>query len=58
MRDKGKCPVCENEEYILIDIGSNDEYPPYIYSLGRGRIDLIGCTNCGVIRLDKSLLNN
>lgn len=56
MSDTKKCPVCGYDKCISVNVGGSGEYPPYLYSHREGSIDLVGCTNCGVIRLSEQTL--
>ena len=54
-KDKEKCPVCGNEEYERISIGGG--ICDSTVRIDRaGSVDIICCTNCGVIRVSKESL--
>ena len=47
MKDKEKCPVCGCEKYEHVIVDNS-------FCLGKhGSIDIICCTNCGVLRVSK-----
>lgn len=56
MKDKEKCPVCGSEEYASIDISGGGEYPPGFCTYRAGSIDVICCTDCGVLRVTQDSL--
>ena len=54
MKNEEKCPVCGSEKYASINIGSGRES----FCVHRsGSVDIICCTNCGVLRVTKDSLD-
>lgn len=54
--DKEKCPVCGNEEYERISIGGGS-CDSTVRIDRAGSVDIICCTNCGVLRVAQDSLN-
>lgn len=57
MSNQEKCPVCGSNEYEHIEISGGGEYPSGMIINRKGSVDIVCCTNCGVIRVSKRSLD-
>lgn len=54
MENGEKCPVCGNGKYVYISI--DGRFSPTFCAERNGSVDVVACTNCGVIRLTQETL--
>lgn len=50
--DNKKCPVCNEVKYVNISL-SNSNFRVDT----KGSVDIIGCPNCGVLRISQNSIN-
>lgn len=55
MKKEEKCPVCGSDKFAHIDIIGSE--PTSVCVHRAGSVDVICCTNCGVLRVTQESLN-